>query len=175
MANLFVFPDAPGHWLGLRRRVAKALLCEPLHERPHVLQLMEAAAERGEAPGILQIRGVCRQRDRTLFPDCHHDTELRRGVHPDGTARARLPDSSDRVLLLRLRQGWGTEPNRRRHSEGPVAVTVCAWPVRWTVGNFSIRVGTDGNTNEAGVWFGWGFFVSLFSFGLFSFSEDNQL
>lgn len=37
-----------------------------------------------------------------------------------------------------------------RHSD-----CVCAWPMRWTVGNFSIRVEMDGNTNEAGVFFFW--------------------
>lgn len=80
---------------------------------------MEAAAERGEAaPGVLQIRGVHGQRDRTLFPDCDHDTELRRGVHPDGTARARLPDSSDRILLLCL-SGAGDTAGQ---SQGPVCV-----------------------------------------------------
>lgn len=141
------FPDAPGHWLRLWRWVAKALLCEPLHERPHLLQLLEAAAERCEAPSILQIWGVCRQRDRTLFPDCHHDTELRRGVHPNGTARARLPDSSDRVLLLCLRREWRMELNCQR-TWGDPAQWLC---VRWTMGNFSIRVEMDGNTDEAGV------------------------
>lgn len=151
MADFFP-PAAPGHWLGLRRWAAQALLCEPLHERPHVLQLLEAAAERGETPGVLQIRGVRSQRDRTLFPDCHHDTELRRGVHPNGTARARLPDSSDRVLLLRLTRAGREEPRR---AAGSTRGAPSQWPRARGQGgelggdNFLYQGRADGNTNEA--------------------------
>lgn len=79
----------PGHRLRVRGRASTALLRQPLPERPHLLQLLEAE-------GPAQVRGGGRGRG---------PAPARRGHHAERRVRAprpRRPDPAGRLLLLRV-------------------------------------------------------------------------
>ena len=82
-----------GHRVRVRGRAPPALLRQPLPERPHLLQLVEAA--RGCGPA--QVRGGGGGRGRA--------GPARGGHHAERRVRARRPrrpDSAHRLLVLRV-------------------------------------------------------------------------
>lgn len=91
-----------GHRQRVRRGAHQTLICESLHERPVVLQLVEAAAEGAKADTGLFLRGVCQRGHRVLLSDSGHTAQRGRGLHPCWPARARLTDSRHRLLLVRV-------------------------------------------------------------------------
>lgn len=98
--------DFPCHISGHRQRVRRGahqtLVCESLHERPVILQLVEAAAEGAKADVGLFLRGVCQRGHRVLLSDSGHAAQRGWGLHPCRPARARLSDSRHRLLLVRV-------------------------------------------------------------------------
>lgn len=98
--------DFPCRISGFRQRVRRGadqtLVREPLHERPVVLQLVEAAAEGAKADAGLFLRGVCQRGHWVLLSDSGHAAQRGRGLHPCRPARARLSDSRHRLLLVRV-------------------------------------------------------------------------
>ncbi|KAF3852160.1 hypothetical protein F7725_005515 [Dissostichus mawsoni] len=97
----------------LRRRAAQALLRQPLHERPHLLQLLEAAAQNPEAIGSPFGYEECATADTEPYYQTvvtQHSTggaytptgqPALTHVNPTPT-RPRLTHPRDRILLLRL-------------------------------------------------------------------------
>lgn len=84
-----------GHRLRVRGRTSPALFRQPLHERPHLLQFMEAE-------GPAQVRG--RGGSRGGAAPAHG------GHHAERRVRARWPrhpDSAHRLLLLRVTASAG--------------------------------------------------------------------
>ncbi len=96
-----IFPW-PGHRQWVRRGADQALVCESLHERPVILQLVEAAAAGAEADAGLFLRWMCQRGHRVLLSDSGHTAQCWRGLHPHRPARFRLTDSRHRLLLFRV-------------------------------------------------------------------------
>lgn len=91
-------PSAPssGLGLGLRGSPAQALLRQPLHERPHLLQLLEAASP---CCSTTQIRGGGRGRIGPTPAHGHHHAERGWSLH---TSWPWSPGPPHRLLLLRV-------------------------------------------------------------------------
>ncbi len=96
-----IFPWS-GHRQRVRRGADQTLVCESLHERPIILQLVEAAAEGAEADAGLFLRWMCQRGHRVLLSDSGHTAQRWRGLHPRRPACARLTDSRHRLLLVRV-------------------------------------------------------------------------
>lgn len=98
-------PSCKGERQRLRRWAAQALVCKSLHERPHLLQLVEAAAQKRE--DRRRVRGMCHDGCRGgVLSDCGDPAQRRGRLHPHRAARTRNTHSSYRLLLVCLMNRW---------------------------------------------------------------------
>lgn len=98
-------PSCKGQRQRLRRRAAQALIRKSLHERPHLLQLVEAAAQRCE--DRRRVRGMCHDGCRGgVLSDCGDPAQRRGRLHPNGAACTRNTHSSYWLFLIRLMNRW---------------------------------------------------------------------
>lgn len=90
----------PGHRQRVWRGPDQALVCEPLHEWPILLQFVEAAAERAEGDAGLCLWGVCQRGPRRLLSDCRYPAQRGRSVYTRWSACTRLTYSSHGLFIL---------------------------------------------------------------------------
>lgn len=144
-------PSSPpqGHGQWLRGRASEALLRQPLYEWPHLLQLLETAAEGAEASTHLPLRGMRQRGRRVLLPDGGDPAQCGGGLHGSGAACTRRSDSRNRLLLIRVTKDGlcqASTYSRWREQESPLPV--CNYPSVLTPNSCDLQRSHLGKKND---------------------------